>query len=246
MHRPVAVMVLILGLLAVGAPATAQSDTTPPTLHSLSISPNLIDTSQSDQAVTVTATITDDLSGVCAFGDSCFQTQLLLAPNRIQSPSTGNVFQPVTGDAYETTVTFPQFVAEGIWIVRVIVSDEAGNFKYLYQPALLKAGINVAVGVGSIESSYVRSISVENVSKSSVRGTVDASEYACLYAATVRLERKTDAGWKKLGKKTTRERCDFELRLKGVGRFRVVALKSDLGMPTITSCLGTAARFRTD
>jgi hypothetical protein len=54
--------------VALAIPANAQDDTTPPTLQALSLSTNMIDTSGGPQVVTVTATITDDLSGVGSSG----------------------------------------------------------------------------------------------------------------------------------------------------------------------------------
>src|SRR6266508_514937 len=100
----------LLALFGASTPAAAQGDTAPPTLVSLSVSPTVVDVSSSAQTVTVTAVITDDLSGVCPDGDST----CVHATSSIRSPSAGQSVLlgypvAVSGDTYTFSGTIPQF-----------------------------------------------------------------------------------------------------------------------------------------
>jgi hypothetical protein len=101
------------------------SDTDPPVLTALSASPDELDVTNSDDAVTVFATIEDALSGVSD------QTHIVL-----RSPSgqrAAGMFIPTGGDdEYEATVTIPQYAEEGGWVVELVfLMDQAGNLSVL-------------------------------------------------------------------------------------------------------------------
>lgn len=131
------VYTLVLGCLSL-IPAYAQtSDTTPPVLVSFSFTPTSVDVSAGPQTVTVTARITDDLSGE-SYGYVYFY-----------SPSDQYVlgyFARISGDAldgmYQASVTIPQFRQAGTWQAYVYMYDAAGNSSYLAPSTLQSDGFS--------------------------------------------------------------------------------------------------------
>ena len=99
-------------LLAATGAALAQ-DTTAPVLQSLSFTPTAIDTTTGSRTITVTARITDDVSG---FGSASVS---FYSPSRAQN--RGASFSRISGDkndgVYQATVTFPQYGEGGVWYV---------------------------------------------------------------------------------------------------------------------------------
>src|SRR6185436_7210099 len=115
------------------------SDTTPPTLQSFEISPGAVDTTGGPATVTLTARISDDLSGVAASGAGAGLSQLAF-----QSPSgTASVlavfydgFNLISGTrldgTYSRAVTIPQFAESGTWsLSHFLLYDQAGNVQSL-------------------------------------------------------------------------------------------------------------------
>jgi hypothetical protein len=115
------------------AAAFAQSDLDPPSLAHIQVEPSFVDTSQGSQVVTVTARITDNLSG-CADNNWCinFKVQPLFGPatqikdgffdynNRISGVATDGI--------YQTTITLPRFSYEGRWVLSNLgIVDAVGN-----------------------------------------------------------------------------------------------------------------------
>jgi hypothetical protein len=137
-------------LQAAGLPTsfeqTGTGDSTPPQLQSFSFTPDSVNTAASDQTITVTAHITDDLSGVaCGGGFSCPQVQF-------KGPSgqtIAAVFGPgtlVSGNAqdgvYRTTTTVPHLAAQGNWTASwFLLEDQAGNEANLTAADLTAAGL---------------------------------------------------------------------------------------------------------
>jgi MBG domain (YGX type) len=109
------------------------SDSTPPSVRSVELSPITIDTSVSDQTVTVVVDVRDDLSGV----DHAYL--YLSSPSGGQSHyldfsvlDSGST-QPDPSDPlrwrFSGTVVFPQYSEAGTWEVRYIsAGDAAGNY----------------------------------------------------------------------------------------------------------------------
>lgn len=111
--------------------ASAQSDLEPPTLVSLSVSPQLVNASLGDQVVTVTAHIRDNLSG-CS--DNCLsvyfvprfgpRAQTKLASFHSQDLITGTL----TNGIYQTSILLPQYSYEGEWVIDTMyLSDRVRN-----------------------------------------------------------------------------------------------------------------------
>ncbi|MCE5255012.1 MAG: S-layer homology domain-containing protein [Actinomycetia bacterium] len=100
------------------APALADGDTTPPVLTSLSFSSAPLDVRASDATLAVTATATDDLSGVR------FIRVHFDPPGSSGGVSTRDIRPPATS----SIATFPQYAPGGEWQVTVRVDDNVGNW----------------------------------------------------------------------------------------------------------------------
>jgi hypothetical protein len=237
-------LLVLLAVLATSMPAAAVSDTTPPQLVSLSVTPNQVDASNSDQLVTVSANITDDLSGVCAQGDSCpagtSQVQLF-SPSGQQQAVTG-FFAIVSGDSYTATVTLKQYAEEGIWKDwHVWLFDKAGNYVVLDEYDLLRLGTNVAVGVGTFDASYPRTISLR-LSRTKASGYVQSDvPSTCFWFIPVLLERRTSSGWKKAGSTLSLYDGYYRVRINKPGKYRATATEFGIGSPTLTTCSKVSA-----
>ena len=114
---------------------SAQEDVIPPNLIAFEFLPTTIDTSASQQIITFTIRITDDLSGVT---DGGTPSQV-----RFSSPSgnqlASSVFshtELVSGDnldgIYVNSMTLPQYCERGTWQLEyILLIDNVGNSKWL-------------------------------------------------------------------------------------------------------------------
>jgi hypothetical protein len=130
---------------------TSVEDTQAPALASFSISPATVNTTSSAQTATVTAEITDNLSGV-AHGSVVFESPNGKVLTKIAS------FAKVSGTAtkgvYEAKVAFKQYIQAGTWKVsNVNLTDEVGNEANLSATALKEKGFTNSVEVVSTEDS---------------------------------------------------------------------------------------------
>lgn len=242
-----AAVVVGLGMLtSLVSPAQGQSDTTPPTLVSLTLSPNQVDVSMSDQTVVVTAVVTDDLSGVSFVGMNAS-----LDVNHL-SPVVYANFQSAGGDSWTANLTIPQFAAHGIWKLGISLQDNANNFVSLYDDDLMRKGFRFALGVGDFEPTYSRTIrNLEFRTKSSVEGQIKANEFACYRSVPIVAERKVSSGWNKVwtGQSNVGDgRYDgtFDFKAKKPGKYRVIATALALGEPRLTTCSKVVARISRD
>jgi hypothetical protein len=135
-------MAAILAAAVLAAIILAQTDTDPPHLVSLAITPATINVSSGDQQLVATVHLTDDISGLA--GEGIGPTQV-----RFRSPSRNQfvdfIFRPeynqVSGTpldgVYVDTATIPKYAEAGDWTLSYfLVFDDAGNYQYL-QPAQL-------------------------------------------------------------------------------------------------------------
>jgi len=117
-----------IALTAVRA-GQAQSDVTPPVVDELSISPKFVDTSAGPQTITITAHITDDLSGLRYL--TIWFGPLLYGHDQDKSviiQDADIVSGTPTDGTYETTLTLPRYSADGRWIAKyAIIDDRVGN-----------------------------------------------------------------------------------------------------------------------
>jgi len=116
---------------------TPTSDTTPPQLVTLGISPAQVNVTSASAMVTITARITDNLAGNAGEGYSSSPSQI-----RFKSPSGNQIVDAmldgsrrVSGTAldgnYSYQMTVPQYAESGIWTIdSVLLVDQIGNIKY--------------------------------------------------------------------------------------------------------------------
>lgn len=118
---------LILALLLMPI-VSAVSDTTPPSIVSFDFEPKVVDVTQSDQDITFTMQLKDDLSGVYGAWDAYFES-----PSGNQT--TGVIFfdsNLVSGDklngTYVANTTILQYSERGKWHEFFLAGgDKAGN-----------------------------------------------------------------------------------------------------------------------
>jgi hypothetical protein len=128
----------------------AQEDVTSPTLLDFSFSPNIIDTTNSSQAVTVTGEASDDISGVAnAAGNVCFlsPTAAQEVCGNLQTISRSGSPEVAT---FEGVITFPQFSESGTWSVRAVqLKDNTNNVGQWNTPDLQAGGFPTELQVVS-------------------------------------------------------------------------------------------------
>ena len=111
-------------LLVAAAPAPAD-DVTPPDVTSFSLSPARFDTTSAAQTVTLTVTMTDDLSGVgtaCCWG--------LHLPGSAQASNIvglDRIFGTPLSGTYVGSVVLPKGSQGGEWLASMGIGDTAGN-----------------------------------------------------------------------------------------------------------------------
>ena len=124
------------------------SDTTPPILSSLSLTPSVVDVGASAQTITFTARIQDDLSGFS------YGYVKLRSPSGDQSAYGywSTVSGTVTDGIYTATATIPRNAEAGIWTVQADVYDDLSNSSSLYPVDLVALGFPSTVVVSSAVS----------------------------------------------------------------------------------------------
>ena len=233
-RRSLAVALAAGVVMVVPIPARAQSDTTPPTIHSVTVSPSEVDASTASPSVTITAVITDDLSGVSSNSNV-----------EVYSPSgnqwTYGFFHLVSGDTYTTTLVIPQFAESGIWRDWYFyLEDNVSNLAVVDEYELLVAGINVAVGVDPFEDSSGRTMSFR-VGRTRVSGHLDSSlASTCFWYVPVTIERRTKSGWRRVGASLTSFTGRFSLHISKSGKYRATAPEFAIGTPTLATCARVA------
>lgn len=138
----------------------AQGDTEPPHLADFDFDPKAINTSESDQGITFTARITDDLGGMDSYWFSGVQ---------FKSPSGGQLIEvnltwsresgtPLDG-VYINTETLPQYSETGVWSISWFnLTDRLGNSRYLDQGDVATLGFPtefVVEGVGDTDPPHL-------------------------------------------------------------------------------------------
>ena len=141
-----AAIATLAALLALAAPALAE-DTSPPQVTAFSITPSSLDTSSARQSVTVTATLTDNLSGI---GPSPWVVLHAPGVHGVMAQYLGFALTRVSGDAldgvYSGTEFLPRYSQAGVWTAELRADDLVGN-EGVYDAA----AIDAACGAGSAE-----------------------------------------------------------------------------------------------
>ena len=199
------------------------------------MSPTQVDAASGPQEVTVTAVITDDLSGV-----SLESAVELYSPSVAQW--TYGFFNQVSGDTYAATIPIAQYAEQGIWRDWIIeLVDNAGNYAVLNEYDLMTRDISMAVGVGSLDAAYARVITLRLTNKKAYGDLTAELESSCFWFVPVLLERKTSSGWKRAGSTLTSYDGTYKIRIGKDGRYRATAAEIGLGTPTLTTCSRAAA-----
>lgn len=156
-----AVLLAVLFLLPASG-INAQSDFTPPVLQSFSFSPTSVNTANTSRTVTVTARITDDISGFNQAGGVRF-----LSPSGQQFAFKSFSGSRISGDAndgvYQVNVVFPQNCETGVWRVSTVSVNDFQINNRLYTTADLTAsGFPTDLQVHSAKVSFGGRITTSN------------------------------------------------------------------------------------
>ena len=140
-------------------------DTTPPQVLSFSLTPYQINTESSDQTVTATMRITDDLSGVNL--DNLSVPVLSLRVAQVAGPQSAQFeLQRISGDdhdgVYSGTATLPAGSGVGMWRVHELrLADKVGNWVSLDDQAL-KAAVPDAEGTLFANTALADQVTIVN------------------------------------------------------------------------------------
>jgi hypothetical protein len=166
----------VLNLLASGIAAVslvAATDVSPPELRELTFSPAVIDTSASNQTITVTARLIDDLSGI---DEPTFElpyagggSMQFSSPSRNQSIGVSLDWRNrVSGNAidgvYSSAMTVPKLSEPGIWTLEyATLMDAMGNWRQMDLAQFLRLDFPnqfIVQGTGDITPPELREINL--------------------------------------------------------------------------------------
>ncbi len=118
-----------------------------PQVTSLSVTPTFVNTAIGSAALTVTATLSDNLAGILSFG--CFLGYR--SPSGQQFSFGGSLVRQsgtALSGVYTSTVTIPQFAEIGTWVPSsFFCQDSVGNYISVGTPDLLARWPGLLVGV---------------------------------------------------------------------------------------------------
>lgn len=128
--RPFLRLLLAYFLAFGGIPvAFAQSDTTPPEITSFTISPGNVDVTNGPKTVTITASASDDLSGVQYAGCHFYLQGKYLSASLSRTAGTDR------NGTFSGTMTIPQFTDGGAWkLHQVWIQDRTSNQRNYLSP----------------------------------------------------------------------------------------------------------------
>ncbi len=121
----------------------AVSDSSPPQLVGFDFDPKAVNTSGGSQTITVSAHVTDDLSGVATVGNLGIEVRFQSPSGQIAGASAR--FGPTSGSildgVYVMLVTIPALAESGTWSVAyVFLRDGVGNNQSMSTSQLATAG----------------------------------------------------------------------------------------------------------
>jgi hypothetical protein len=151
---------------------TGLGDIAPPVMSSLSLSTTSIDTFSSDQTITVTANIVDDLVGNAGSGYNSSRSRIgFKSPGGTQFVSAS--LDPVgamliSGDTLDGIYTYdmilPRYSEQGVWTIDyILLVDQAGNTSSLTLQQAIDLNLNVSfeqTGAGDIDPPTITELSV--------------------------------------------------------------------------------------
>ncbi|GIU90147.1 MAG: hypothetical protein KatS3mg010_1246 [Acidimicrobiia bacterium] len=125
-----------------GVTQLGAGDTVAPQILSLSVAPAAVDTSAQSQPITVTARMTDDLSGVASGAGTQASEVVFAGPggaHRVRVPlrQSSRVAGTALDGSYVTTATVPRWSEQGRWTVEhVRLVDAVGNVRVVGAPGV--------------------------------------------------------------------------------------------------------------
>jgi hypothetical protein len=163
---------------------TSVGDTSSPLLRDLKLGSATIDASQGSVTEHVTARITDDLSGLSYAGATFSAYQDGVYRSFYASFSDYNRISGTARDGiYDTTMTIPQYAAQGTYTLSAYVSDAAGNSSSLSTSDLSQLGASTSLqvtSVGDTSSPLLRALTLGSA-------TIDASQGSVTEHVTARI-----------------------------------------------------------
>jgi hypothetical protein len=175
--RSVLAAVIVAASCCAFLPGTARADATGPTIQSVWVTPNAVDTDASPQQVTVNATITDD-SGV-SYGYIVFTgpSGYTIGTYLYQSAPGSNV--------WAGTVNVPQWLQGGDWHVSYLYACDVVGSCTTYATAsdVSAAGLDAPITVTSAPDLLPPDIQSDSVSPSSV--DITNNSVSATFSATI-------------------------------------------------------------
>ncbi|MBD2144907.1 hypothetical protein [Sphaerospermopsis sp. FACHB-1194] len=156
----------------------STTDTTAPSLGSFSLSTTSVNTSISAQSITVTAQITDDMSGLVS--SNSYAIARFQSPSGQQSvsvllDSSDRTSGTAQNGIYSDRLTVPQFSEAGIWTLDYFsLRDAVGNRKSLYLADLQLLGFPTQFTVVGSPDTTAPSLGSFSLSTTSVNTSISA------------------------------------------------------------------------
>jgi len=173
---------VIFGAFMLGGNALAAEDVTHPQVTAIEISPPTVDTGDADQVLTLTITLTDDLTGVCINDGETFScpsspTELRFRPLIGTQFVDFHEFTRISGDdnngTYTATAILPQYSKVGLWTVEYLhLIDKIGNQGYLNSTELATMFPNSTLTVANTDDATSVTIEKEwELSSGNIKAT---------------------------------------------------------------------------
>ena len=170
-------------LAAAGFPTdldvTSVHDNTAPSLTAVSFAPAAINTTSAPAVVTISFTVTDDLSG------ADFLCAQFISPSGAQGQSDCTGFAPSTNHTGALQLTIPQFSESGIWKLSIYgISDAAGNNNAYPTAALAAAGFPTDLDVTSVQDNTAPSLTALSFSPAAINVTTASAVVTISFTVT--------------------------------------------------------------
>jgi hypothetical protein len=157
----------------------AGDDTTPPELKAIQFTPAAIDTSGGAAEVTVTFSVTDDLSGASYFEVS------FLDPSSAHHQTAFIKFAPTLSGTNSVKVNFPHSSMPGAWtLAKIMVADAAGNTLVLDADGLSGRGFPTRLEMKSSLDTTSPKLAALEISPAQIDTSKGPAEVKINYTAT--------------------------------------------------------------
>lgn len=214
---------LILLAVLVLPIVSAVSDTTPPSIVSFDFEPKVVDVSKSDQNITFTIRLKDDLAGMIDANHVMFSS-----PSGNQSLTFPVYhFSRVSGDNMDGTYVYKmrvsKYIESGKWHLHYFhLSDGVGNERWLNETEIEKLGFPTVIEVKNIEVKNAENFTPPTIATAVIpTAPIMAKKYETYENEYFKVE--YPANWKATGNAGSTSFSDqngsrvrFEFRLKNI------------------------------